>query len=88
MVSTTLDRYKDLADNGVTGLWAGLGSETADHLPIVDRADGAYVNLGHAWGVASGPICGQVMAEVIAGESSAFARSLSLSRPGLAHEAA
>jgi glycine/D-amino acid oxidase-like deaminating enzyme len=87
MVSTTLDRYQDLADYGVTGLWAGLGSETSDHLPIVDRADGAYINVGHAWGIASGPICGQVMAEVIAGEASSFAGALAMSRPTLTTEA-
>jgi glycine/D-amino acid oxidase-like deaminating enzyme len=83
MVSTTLDRYQGLADYGVTGLWAGLGSETSDHLPIVDRADGAYINVGHAWGIASGPICGQVMAEVIAGEASSFAKALKMNRPAL-----
>ena len=86
MVATTLDRYRNFADYGVTGLWAGLGSETSDHLPIVDRTDGAYINLGHAWGVASAPICGQVMAEVIAGESSAFAGALSLNRSTLTNE--
>lgn len=83
MVSTTLDRYKSLADYGVTGLWAGLGSETSDHLPIVDRADGAYINVGHAWGVASGPVCGQVMAEIIAAETSSFAGDLRMNRPTL-----
>ncbi|MBT2514706.1 FAD-binding oxidoreductase [Arthrobacter sp. ISL-30] len=83
MVSTTLDRYQSLADYGVTGLWAGLGSETSDHLPIVDRADGSYINVGHAWGVASGPICGQVMAEVIAGEDSGFAGALKMNRQTL-----
>ena len=88
MISTTLDRYSTLADYGVTGLWAGLGSETADHLPIVDRADGAYINAGHAWGIASGPICGQVMAEVIAGEASTFASGLKLTRASLALETA
>lgn len=83
MVSTTLDRYSSLAEYGVTGLWAGLGSETSDHLPIVDRADGAYINVGHAWGIASAPICGQVMAEVIAGEASIFAGALKMNRSAL-----
>jgi glycine/D-amino acid oxidase-like deaminating enzyme len=86
MISTTLDRYSNLADYGVTGLWAGLGSETSDHLPIVDRADGAYINVGHAWGIASAPICGQVMAEVIAGETSTFAAGLKMDRASLAVE--
>jgi glycine/D-amino acid oxidase-like deaminating enzyme len=76
MVEVGLDRYSRYADYGVTGLWAGLGSETPDGLPVVDHADGSYVNVGHAWGVASGPICGQVMAEIIAGESSEFADGL------------
>jgi glycine/D-amino acid oxidase-like deaminating enzyme len=76
MVEVGLDRYARYADYGVTGLWAGLGSETPDGLPVVDEADGSYVNVGHTWGVASGPICGQVMAEIIAGEPSEFADGL------------
>lgn len=83
LVEVGLDRYPRFADYGVTGLWAGLGSQTPDDLPIVDRADGAYVNVGHAWGVASGPICGQVMAEIIAGEQSKFAAGLRADRATL-----
>lgn len=84
MAAITLDRYHAYTDYGVTGLWAGLGSETPDQLPIVDRADGAYINVGHGWGVASGPICGQVMAEVIAGEPSVFGANLTADRSSLA----
>lgn len=80
MVEVGLDRYPRYADYGVTGMWAGLSSETPDALPIVDRVDGAYVNVGHAWGVASGPVCGQVMAEVIADEQSVFAAGLRADR--------
>jgi glycine/D-amino acid oxidase-like deaminating enzyme len=83
MVAAALERYSSYAELGVTGLWAGLGTETPDHLPIVDRADGVYVNVGHAWGVASGPICGQVMAEIIAGEESSFAPGLRADRESL-----
>lgn len=83
MVEVGLDRYQRYASLGVTGLWAGLGSETPDDLPVVDRVDGAYVNVGHPWGVGSGPICGQVMAEVVAGESSEFAAELGTRRPSL-----
>jgi glycine/D-amino acid oxidase-like deaminating enzyme len=83
MISTTRERYGKLANVGVTGLWAGLLSDTADHLPIVDRADGSYVNSGHSWGIGSAPICGQTMAEVIAGETSQFASALSADRASL-----
>jgi len=83
MVDVGLDRYARYADYGVTGLWAGLGCETPDNLPVVDRADGTYVNVGHAWGVASAPICGEVMAEIIAGEASEFAVGLSAGRSSL-----
>lgn len=86
MVEVGIARYPRFADFGVTGLWAGLASETPDNLPIVDRVDGAYVNVGHAWGVASSPICGQTMAEIIAGETSAFAGRLSAERATLTAE--
>lgn len=83
MVELARGRYAKYKTFGVTGLWAGLGSETPDDLPIVGRIDGAYVNVGHAWGVASGPVCGEVMAQVVAGESSDFIAGLSPARPGL-----
>ena len=83
MVGVALDRYQKYASFGVRGLWAGLGCETPDRLPIVDLVDGIYVNVGHSWGVASGPIAGQVMAEIIAGEPSRFAAGLSAARPTL-----
>ncbi|MEU2286807.1 FAD-dependent oxidoreductase [Streptomyces sp. NPDC013178] len=84
MISTTLERYPEHAHLGVTGLWAGLMSDTPDHLPIVDRLDGTYVNAGHSWGVASVPVSGQVIAELIAGEQSEFATALRADRPSLA----
>jgi glycine/D-amino acid oxidase-like deaminating enzyme len=83
MVEVGLKRFARYADLGVTGLWAGLGSETPDNLPVVDRTDGSFVNVGHAWGVASAPICGQVVAEIIAGESSEFGAGLSADRSSL-----
>ena len=58
-------------------------TDTPDHLPIVDRVDGVYANVGHAWGIASGPICGQTLAEIIAGEPSKFAEALRADRVGL-----
>ncbi|MEV0225721.1 FAD-dependent oxidoreductase [Streptomyces sp. NPDC050704] len=84
MISTTLERYPGHAHLGVTGLWAGLMSDTPDHLPIVDRLDAAHVNAGHSWGVASAPVSGQVLAELIAGEQSEFATALKADRPSLA----
>ncbi len=83
MTEIGLERYPRFAEYGVTGLWAGLGCETPDDLPVVDRAEGVYVNVGHAWGVSSGPICGQVLAEIIAGERSEFASGLSAERASL-----
>ena len=83
MMSTLLGRYGRYANSGVTGLWAGLMTDTADHLPIVDRVDGVYANVGHAWGIASGPICGQTLAEIIAGEPSRFAEVVRADRVGL-----
>jgi glycine/D-amino acid oxidase-like deaminating enzyme len=83
MTTVAMDRYSRYADFGVTGLWAGLGSETADHLPIVGRLDGAYLNVGHMWGVASGPICAQILAETIAGEASELGAGLSPQRASL-----
>ncbi|NJC69874.1 FAD-binding oxidoreductase [Planosporangium thailandense] len=83
MISTTLERFPGHAGLGVTGLWAGLMSTTPDGLPILDRVDGVYVNVGHTWGVATGPISGQVMAEIISGERSDFADALSIDRSAL-----
>lgn len=83
MITRFVERYPHLAHVGVTGLWAGLTSSTPDGLPIVDRVDGVFVNVGHEWGLASGPICGQILAEAIAGESDAFHGVLAATRPGL-----
>jgi glycine/D-amino acid oxidase-like deaminating enzyme len=80
MTSVAMDRFRRYAEFGVTGLWAGLGSETPDQLPIVGQMDGAFVNVGHMWGVASGPVCGQVLAEQVAGESTEFSAGLSPDR--------
>jgi glycine/D-amino acid oxidase-like deaminating enzyme len=86
MIDLATERYGVYRSVGVTGLWAGLGSETADQLPIVGQVDGVYVNTGHAWGVASGPPCGQVMAQLLAGEPSALGAGLGAERPALAAE--
>jgi glycine/D-amino acid oxidase-like deaminating enzyme len=83
MVGLALERYQRYAHFGIRGLWAGLGCETPDQLPIVDLVDGVYVNLGHSWGVSSAPFAGQVIAEVIAGEPSSFAARLSAKRATL-----
>jgi glycine/D-amino acid oxidase-like deaminating enzyme len=83
MVSTTLERYSGYTEFGITGLWAGLTSSTSDNLPIADRVDGAYVNVGHAWGMASAPVSGEVIAAVMTGEATNFAASLSATRPSL-----
>jgi glycine/D-amino acid oxidase-like deaminating enzyme len=84
MISTTLERFQNRGHLGVTGLWAGIMSDTPDHLPVVDRLDSTHVNAGHSWGVASAPVSGQVLAELIAGENSEYASALSAGRPSLA----
>ena len=83
MVTAAQDRYPRYSGMGVVGLWAGLGTETVDGLPIVGRDDGVFLNVAHAWGVASAPVCGQVLAELITGEKSEFADGLSPQRPAL-----
>jgi glycine/D-amino acid oxidase-like deaminating enzyme len=85
LVSTALQRYGRYAHFGVTGLWAGLMSDTPDHLPLVDRVDGVYVNVGHLWGIASGPVCWQVLADMIAGDPNAFSTALRADRPALVY---
>lgn len=83
MISTTMQRYPAHGQVGVTGLWAGLLSGTPDQLPIVDVVGDSYVNTGHGWGVASGPVSAEVLAKLIAGEESEFAQALSAKRPTL-----
>jgi glycine/D-amino acid oxidase-like deaminating enzyme len=65
MLGNGLERYPQYASLGIVGLWAGVTSWTEDHLPIIDRYDGAYLNVGHARGVATGPIGGEIMADVM-----------------------
>jgi glycine/D-amino acid oxidase-like deaminating enzyme len=88
MIAMTQERYGALADVGVTGLWAGLATHTPDDLPVVDRHDAGYVTTGHSWGIASAPVSGQVLAQLIAGESSEFADAFSAGRPSLEAHAA
>ncbi|MCP3426943.1 FAD-binding oxidoreductase [Rothia sp. AR01] len=79
MVSMTLDRFSRFASIGITGLWAGVSSWAEDQLPIIGRADGVYLNVGHSYGVSSGPIGGQIMADAISAEPNKFSDEL---RPG------
>jgi glycine/D-amino acid oxidase-like deaminating enzyme len=83
MIAMTIERYEAYSKFGVTSLWAGLQSTTADLLPVVDRVDGAYVNVGHASGMATGPVSGRTMARMIAGEHDEFADHLRADRPSL-----
>jgi glycine/D-amino acid oxidase-like deaminating enzyme len=80
MVETAQMRFHEYNALGIVGLWAGLMCETPDQLPIVDRIEGTYINTGHAWGLTSGPICGQLIAEMIANEPSPLASKLAASR--------
>ncbi|MER6531065.1 FAD-dependent oxidoreductase [Streptomyces sp. NPDC001508] len=83
MIDTTLDRGARLGELGVTGLWAGLVGHTRDQLPIVDRIEGIYVNTGHSYGVATGPVCGEILAQMIVGESDPLREHLAMDRPRL-----
>jgi glycine/D-amino acid oxidase-like deaminating enzyme len=83
MIGTAIDRYPTHAQSGVTALWAGLQSTTPDGLPVVDRVDGSYVNVGHTSGVATGPISGRILAQLIAGERTDFADELRADRSTL-----
>ena len=83
MIGATLDRTERFGALGVTGLWAGLVGETPDQLPIVDCVEGIYVNAGHSYGIASGPICGEIMAQIVSGEPSPLGRQLTANRASL-----
>lgn len=68
MIQSLQRRNPSFGTLGVTGLWAGLVGVTADRLPIIDKVDGLYVNSGHVAGTASGPLAGELMAQLVAGE--------------------
>ncbi len=87
MMNTTLTRYPKYAADGVTGLWAGLVGFTPDGLPIISAVEGVrglYINAGHSFGNASGPISGELMASLIADEGDADeVKPFALDRPAL-----
>lgn len=83
MIGTAVDRYQAHAQFGVTALWAGLQSTTPDFLPVVDRVDGSFVNIAHTSGMATGPISGRILAQMIAGETTDFGDQLRADRLSL-----
>lgn len=84
MLNILADRRPDLASLGVTGLWAGLVGVTADRLPIIDNVNGLFVNSGHLFGAASGPVAGELMAQLVAGEPPTLPlEAFAASRPAL-----
>ena len=83
MITMALERGTRLGRLGVTGLWAGLVGWTRDQLPIVDSVEGVYVNTGHSFGVATGPACGEIVAQIIVGEPSPLREHLAADRAGL-----
>jgi glycine/D-amino acid oxidase-like deaminating enzyme len=51
--------------------WGRVVPFTSDSLPVIDfvpEFDGLLINSGHTFGNATGPICGILTAEMIAGE--------------------
>lgn len=83
MSALAADRYPAYVDHGVTGLWAGLGSETPDQMPIVGRLDSVFLNVGHDWGMSSAPACSEVLASIVAGEHHEFEAALAPDRAAL-----
>ena len=83
MINMALERGTRVGGLGVTGLWAGLVGRTRDQLPIVDGIEGVYVNTGHSFGVATGPACGEIVAQIIVGEPSPLREHLAADRAGL-----
>lgn len=83
MIDTALQRTTRFGELGVTGLWAGLAGQTRDRLPIVDSVDGVFVNTAHSYGIATGPVCGEILAQLIVQEPAQFQTQLAMDRPGL-----
>jgi glycine/D-amino acid oxidase-like deaminating enzyme len=53
--------------------WAGIASQTADGLPIMDRVDGVeglFVGAGHAYGATVGSGSGKILSDLILGRGS------------------
>jgi sarcosine oxidase subunit beta len=67
--------------------WGRVVPFTSDSLPVIDfvsEFDGLLINSGHTFGNATGPICGILTAEMIAGEKTSIDISpFSLKRPAL-----
>lgn len=85
MIDTILQRRPEYGELGVTGLWAGIVGNTPDRLPIIDNVEGLYVNTGHSAGTGTGPFAGELMAQLVAGETPSMAlETFALSRPALA----
>jgi glycine/D-amino acid oxidase-like deaminating enzyme len=80
LLDATMDRTPRLGALGVTGLWAGLVAETPDHLPVIDQVEGLYVNVGHSYGMASGPAGGEIVARIVAGETDPLGDQLNIAR--------
>jgi glycine/D-amino acid oxidase-like deaminating enzyme len=83
MSQLAVERYPQHVDAGIVGLWAGLGSETPDGLPLVGRLDSMFLNVGHDWGVSSGPASAQLLAEIIAEQPTALGAALAPDRASL-----
>jgi glycine/D-amino acid oxidase-like deaminating enzyme len=88
MVDGLLRAWPELAHICVEDFWSCLIPTTADSLPIIDAIDeipGLYLSGGHIFGNVGGPSTGQVLAELVAGESTAVALDdAAWDRPSLA----
>jgi glycine/D-amino acid oxidase-like deaminating enzyme len=84
MIDTILQRRPEYGELGVTGLWAGIVGNTPDRLPIIDHVEGLYVNTGHSSGAGTGTFSGELMAQLVTGETPSMPlETFALSRPSL-----
>lgn len=84
MIDTILQRRPEYGELGVTGLWAGIVGNTPDRLPIIDNVEGLYLNTGHSSGAGTGTFSGELMAQLVTGETPTMPlETFALSRPSL-----
>jgi glycine/D-amino acid oxidase-like deaminating enzyme len=87
LVDTFLQHFPQYASLGMERAWSGVFAGTADTLPIVDEIDdvpGLFVGAGHVYGNLGGPISGELLAQMVTGETTSLpVEELSLTRASL-----
>ena len=86
-LNALLDTFPNYRSLGIEAAWTGLIPATSDAMPIVDEVDafpGLVLATGHIFGNLAGPITGQLVAEIIAGDNLTIPiEALALDRPSL-----